>query len=55
VGTKRQVGDRRALEYGPSEGVVPLITIEVILYQTPGNWYLFIKPMHYIKNLLTVK
>jgi hypothetical protein len=39
-----------ALEVGPSECVVSLLTIEVSLDQTLGNWYHFIKPIHRIKN-----
>jgi hypothetical protein len=46
---------RGALEVGPSECVVRLFTIEVTLDQTLGNWYQFIKPIHRIKNLLTLK
>jgi hypothetical protein len=51
-GTLRGKG---ALEVGPSERVVRLFTTEVILGRTLGNWYHFIKPIHRIKNLLTVK
>jgi hypothetical protein len=40
---------------GTSERVVRLCTIEVTLDYTVGNWYHFIKPIHRIKNLLTVK
>jgi hypothetical protein len=39
---------------GPSERDVRSFTIEVTLDQTLGNWYHF-KPIHRIKNLLTVK
>jgi hypothetical protein len=35
--------------------VVHLLKIEVTLDQTLGNWYHFMKPIHRIKNLLTVK
>jgi hypothetical protein len=38
-----------ALEVGPSERVVSLLTIEVTLDQTLGNWYRYIKPIHLIK------
>jgi hypothetical protein len=44
-----------ALEMGLSDRVVGLFTIEVTSHQTLGNWYHFIKPIHRIKNLLTVK
>jgi hypothetical protein len=44
-----------ALEVVPSGGVFLLFTIEAISRQTLGNWYHFIKPIHRIKNLLTVK
>jgi hypothetical protein len=40
---------------GPFECVVRLFLIEGSLDQTLGNWYHFIKPIHRIKNLLTVK
>jgi hypothetical protein len=40
---------------GLSEHVVLLLMIEVILDQILVNWYLFMKPIHRIKNLLTVK
>jgi hypothetical protein len=46
---------RGALEVDPTERVVRLFTIEVTLDLTLGNWYHFIKPIHCIKNLLTVK
>jgi hypothetical protein len=39
----------------PSGRVFRLLTIEVTLYQTLGNWYHFIEPILRIKNLLTVK
>jgi hypothetical protein len=39
-----------ALEVGPSKSIVRLFTIHVTL----RNWYL-LKPIHCIKNLLTVK
>jgi hypothetical protein len=52
---KGALRDRGALEVGPSEPVVRLFTTEVTLDQTMGNWYHFIKPIHRIKNLLTVK
>jgi hypothetical protein len=48
-------GGGGVLEVGPSESVVCLFTVEVTLDQTLGNWYQFIKPIHRIKNLLTVK
>jgi hypothetical protein len=51
-GTLRGKG---ALEVGPSERDVRLFTIEVASDLTLGNWYHFIKPIHRIKNLLTVK
>jgi hypothetical protein len=44
-----------ALEVGTSERVVRLFTIEVTLDKTLGNWYPFIKSIHRIRNLLTVK
>jgi hypothetical protein len=44
-----------ALKAGPSERGVLLFTIEVTLNQTLGNWYHFMKPIHRIKHLLTVK
>jgi hypothetical protein len=44
-----------ALEMGPSERGVRFFTIEVTLDQIFGNWYHFIKPIHRIKNLLTVR
>jgi hypothetical protein len=40
---------------GPFVGVVRLFATEVTLHQTVANWYHFIKPIHRIKNLLTVK
>jgi hypothetical protein len=40
---------------GPSERVVRLFTFDASLDQTLGNWYLFIKPIHRIKNSLRVK
>jgi hypothetical protein len=40
---------------GRSECVVHLFTTEVTSDQALGNWYHFIKPIHCIKNLLTVK
>jgi hypothetical protein len=40
---------------GPSERTVRLFSIEVTLDQTLGNWYHLMKPIHCIKNLLTVK
>jgi hypothetical protein len=43
-----------ALQVGPQERVVRLFTIEVTLERTLWNWYHFIKPIHRIKNLLTV-
>jgi hypothetical protein len=43
------------LEVGPSKRSVRLFTIEETFDQTLGNWYRFIKPIHHIKNLLTVK
>jgi hypothetical protein len=43
------------LEVGPSVHIVHLLTIEVTSDETVGNWYHFIKPIHCIKNLLTVK
>jgi hypothetical protein len=49
------VRGKGALEVGPSERVVRLFTIEVILDQTLKNWYHFIKPIHRIKNLQIVK
>jgi hypothetical protein len=38
---------------GPSERVVHLFMTEVTLDQTMGNCDHFIKPIHFIKNLLT--
>jgi hypothetical protein len=46
---------RGALELGLSERVVRLFTIEATSDQTLGNWYHFIKAIHRIKDLLTVK
>lgn len=43
-----------ALEVSPSECAVCLFMLEVTLDQKLGNWYHFIKPIHHIKNLLTV-
>jgi hypothetical protein len=43
------------LDLGPSDRVVLLFTKEVTLYETLGNCYHFIKPIHRIKNLLSVK
>jgi hypothetical protein len=40
---------------GPSKRFVCLFTIGVTSDQTLGNWSHFIKPIHRIKNLLTVK
>jgi hypothetical protein len=48
-------GLRETPEVGPSKRIVRLFTTEVTLDQTLGNWYHFIKPIHHIKNLLTVK
>jgi hypothetical protein len=39
---------------GPFKSVVRLFTIEVTSGQKLGNWHHFIKPIHRIKNLLTV-
>jgi hypothetical protein len=44
-----------ALEVGSSEHIVHLFTVEMTLDQTLGNWYHFIKPIHHMKNLPTVK
>jgi hypothetical protein len=44
-----------ALDVKPSERVFGLFTIEANLDQTLGNVYYFMKPIHRIKNLLTVK
>jgi hypothetical protein len=44
-----------ALEVSPLEHIVCLFTVEVTSDQTLGNWYCFIKPIHCIKNLLTVR
>jgi hypothetical protein len=52
---KRRGGGRAALDVGPSERIVHLFMIEMTLDQTFGNWCHFIKPIHRIKNLLTVK
>jgi hypothetical protein len=54
-GALRGKGRQEALEVGPSDRDVRFFTIEVTLDQTLGNWYHFIKPIHRIKNLLTVK
>jgi hypothetical protein len=43
-----------ALEMGSSERV-RFFTIEATLDHTLRNWYHFIKPIHRIKNLLTVR
>jgi hypothetical protein len=43
------------LEVSLFERIVHLFIVEVTLDQTLGNWYHFIKPIHHIKNLLTVK
>jgi hypothetical protein len=48
-----QVGG--GLEIGLSERVLRLLTIELTLDQTLGNWYHFIKPIRRIQNLLSVK
>jgi hypothetical protein len=48
-------GMQETLKVGSSEHIVCLFTTEVTLDQTPGNWYHFIKLIHLIKNLLTVK
>jgi hypothetical protein len=40
---------------GPIECIIRLFMIEMTLDQTLGNWYHFIKLVHGIKNLLTVK
>jgi hypothetical protein len=39
---------------GPSERLVPLLTTEVTLDQTLGNWYHFIKPIHRIRIFFLV-
>jgi hypothetical protein len=36
-------------------GLVRLFTIEVTLDKTSGSWYHFMRPIHCIKNVLTVK
>jgi hypothetical protein len=48
-------GRQGPLEVRPSERPVRLFTFEESLDQTLGNWYHFIKRIHRIKNLLTVK
>jgi hypothetical protein len=55
VGTKKEGGRKGVLTMGPSERVFRLFMTEVTLDRTLENWYHFIKPMHRIKNLLTVK
>jgi hypothetical protein len=55
MGALRSKGRQRALEAGSSERAVRLSTIEVALDQTLENWYCYIKPIHLIKHLLTVK
>jgi hypothetical protein len=55
AGAKREGGGQGTLGVDPSERVVRLFTTEVTLNQTLGNWYYFIKPIHCIKNLLTVE
>jgi hypothetical protein len=43
-----------AVKVGTSERVVRLFAFGVTLDQTLGNWCHFIKPIHRIKNLLTM-
>jgi hypothetical protein len=52
-GAEREEGGRGALEVGLFERDVRVFEIQV--KQTLGDWYHFIKPIHRIKNLLTVK
>jgi hypothetical protein len=44
-----------ALEVGLSNRVDHLFTTEMTLDQTLGNWCHVIKPIHHIKDLLTVQ
>jgi hypothetical protein len=54
-GLLRGKGWQGTLDVDPSEGTVRLFTIEVTSDQTLGNWYHVTKPIHGIKNLVTVK
>jgi hypothetical protein len=54
-GVLRDKGWQGALKVGPSGRTVLLFTIEVTADETLGNWYHYIKPIHRIKNLLTLK
>jgi hypothetical protein len=51
----RGKGRQETLEMGSSERIIRLLSPEVSLDQIMGNWYHFFKPIHRIKNLLTVK
>jgi hypothetical protein len=42
------------IEVGPSEYVVHLFIVEVILDQTLGSWYCFFEPIHHSKTVLRV-
>jgi hypothetical protein len=50
---KRTAGGGGALEVGPAERGVRLVTNDVTLDQTSGNWHHFNNLIHRIQNILT--
>jgi hypothetical protein len=55
VGGEEEALRGKGVAVGSFQLALQLFTIEVTLDKTVENWYQFMKPIHCIKNLLTVK